>query len=106
MTGEGGGKVSLTMRTPQVGIPYLKRKLDDLYEIHAGGTAANLFTNYRPQEDPLDENVSQFIYFASNGGDTDRMIRRLHQVKRYYISSKSPSERHTRQSMRLIIFPY
>lgn len=42
----------------QVGIPYLKRKLDDAYEIHAGGAAANLFgTNYRPRNEP-GENVS------------------------------------------------
>lgn len=37
-------------------MPYLKRKLDDAYEIHAGGAAANLFgANYRSDE--LDENV-------------------------------------------------
>ena len=26
-----------------IGVPYLKRKLDDAYEIHAGGAAASLF---------------------------------------------------------------
>lgn len=32
-------------------MPYLKRKLDDAYEIHAGGAAANLFgSNYRNDE--------------------------------------------------------
>lgn len=32
-------------------MPYLKRKLDDAYEIHAGGAAANLFgANYRSDE--------------------------------------------------------
>lgn len=37
-------------------MPYLKRKLDDAYEIHAGGAAANLFgANYR--RDEPDENV-------------------------------------------------
>lgn len=38
-------------------MPYLKRKLDDAYEIHAGGAAANLFgSNYRNDEPA--ENVS------------------------------------------------
>ncbi|KAF3903011.1 hypothetical protein ABW20_dc0109027 [Dactylellina cionopaga] len=41
-----------------VGVPYIKRKLDDLYEIHAGGAAQSLFTNYRPREEELDENAT------------------------------------------------
>ncbi|KAF3209605.1 ubiquitin-protein ligase peroxin 12, partial [Orbilia oligospora] len=41
-----------------VGVPYLKRKLDDLYEINAGGAAHNLFTNYRPREEEPDENAT------------------------------------------------
>ncbi|CAZ80744.1 unnamed protein product [Tuber melanosporum] len=36
-----------------VGVPYLKRKLDDAYEIHAGGAAANLFgAGYRGRGEP------------------------------------------------------
>ena len=40
-----------------VGIPYLKRKLDEAYEIHAGGAAANLFGSGYQQRDQLRENV-------------------------------------------------
>ncbi|KAL7273123.1 ubiquitin-protein ligase peroxin 12 [Rhizina undulata] len=38
-----------------IGIPYLKRKLDDAYEIHAGGAAENLFgANYRRDQQPAE----------------------------------------------------
>lgn len=40
-----------------VGVPYLKRKLDDAYEIHAGGAAANLFGASYQQRDQLPEGV-------------------------------------------------
>ena len=44
------------MRVVQVGVPYIKRRLDHAYEVYAGGAAANLLgANYR--RDELDENV-------------------------------------------------
>lgn len=43
----------------QVGVPYLKRKLDDAYEIHSGGAATNLFGAAYSAGDEVDENVSR-----------------------------------------------
>lgn len=45
-----------------VGVPYLKRKLDDAYEIHAGGAAANLFGSSYSQRDQLREGVCSPIF--------------------------------------------
>lgn len=40
-----------------VGVPYLKRKLEEAYEVHSGGAAASVLgAGYR--EDSLDEDVS------------------------------------------------
>ncbi|KAF8437422.1 Pex12 amino terminal region-domain-containing protein [Terfezia claveryi] len=41
-----------------VGVPYLKRKLDDAYEIHAGGAAANLFGSSYSRRDQLREGAT------------------------------------------------
>ena len=47
-----------------IGVPYLKRKLDDAYEIHAGGAAANLFGASYQQRDQLREGVCCFHAFS------------------------------------------
>jgi len=44
-------------------VPYLKAKLDDLYEIHSGGAIRYFSTNPLPTEPPANATRSQRIIF-------------------------------------------
>ncbi|KAI5801566.1 Pex12 amino terminal region-domain-containing protein [Peziza echinospora] len=68
-----------------VGVPYLKRKLDDAYEIHAGGAAASLFGSSYRQRDRLRENATlreKLIYYIKI------VFRKIYPIinAAYYIS--------------------
>ncbi|KAH8155450.1 uncharacterized protein LAJ45_00460 [Morchella importuna] len=68
-----------------VGVPYLKRKLDDAYEIHAGGAAANLFgSNYRNDEPAENATAREkLLYYLK------KLLRKIYPTinAAYYLST-------------------
>lgn len=87
-------------------MPYLKRKLDDAYEIHAGGAAANLFgANYR--RDEPDENVGYCWISDLDPGScplTDELLLGLSKRKADIPTQTASAENLSHNKRSLLLF--
>jgi peroxin-12 len=80
-----------------VGVPYLKRKLEEAYEVHSGGAAASVLGAGYVQDELPEDVRSPFSPVEKDGSKVDFYGHRQRRNKKRFITQNSPCGNHTPQ---------